>query len=237
MSLSDQILAALVQYGLPVLFGVIVFASSGVPLPATLLLIAAGAFVEQGDLDLWWVVGFGLAAAVIGDHLGYGIGRWGGARIELRINRWLGGPSRLEAANRATQRWGGLAIFFSRWLFTPLGPPLNYTSGIARYPLGWFFCCDVAGEIIWVIGYVLIGRVFNDRVEAMNALLGDLSWISVACVAVVVLGWLLIRSFRSGHPEAPDETDRGRATEPQSWSYDEPGFAQDHPSLSENTRG
>lgn len=122
MSLDDQLLSALTLYGLPVLFVAVLVAASGVPLPATLLLIAAGSFVEQGSLGLWQVLGTALIAAVFGDQIGYGIGRWGGRRLLVRVGRWAGGNARLAQAEDTMERWGGSTIFLSRWLLTPLGP-------------------------------------------------------------------------------------------------------------------
>ena len=52
MNLTDQLLAALSLYGLPVLFGVIAIAAAGVPMPVTLMLVAAGSFVELGEMKL-----------------------------------------------------------------------------------------------------------------------------------------------------------------------------------------
>jgi hypothetical protein len=50
MTITDQVLAALLLYGLPVLFGVILICSIGVPFPISLMLVAAGSFVEQGEM-------------------------------------------------------------------------------------------------------------------------------------------------------------------------------------------
>lgn len=202
MSLSEYVLAALVQYGLPALFGVVLIAATGVPLPATLVLIAAGSFVEQGTLDLRWVLGLAISAAVIGDNLGYWAGRWGGRRLARRLSGWSGGDARLNDAERLTKRWGGLGIFLSRWLCTPLGPPLNVTSGMAAYAWPSFLAYDVAGEVVWVSGYVFLGRIFNDQVQAMTDLVGSLSWVSIGVVVVSVLGWLLVRARRRARAPA-----------------------------------
>src|SRR5947208_2279714 len=56
MSITDQLLAALSQYGLPMLFGVTAIAAVGVPLPISLMLVAAGSFVELGEMKLWQVI-------------------------------------------------------------------------------------------------------------------------------------------------------------------------------------
>ncbi len=78
MSIIDQLLAALSQYGLPMLFGVTAIAAVGVPLPISLMLVAAGSFVELGEMKLWQVIVVAGGAAVLGDQVGYALGRWGG---------------------------------------------------------------------------------------------------------------------------------------------------------------
>ncbi len=193
MTLDYYVLLGLAQYGLPALFGAILVAALGVPLPGTLLLLAAGAFVAQGGLDLWWVLGLATAAAVLGDQLGYGLGRWGSARLVARLSRWGGGADRLGQAERLARRWGGWGVFLSRWLLTPLGPVLNLTSGLARYPWPAFLCFDVAGEAVWVTLYVTLGRLFSDQAQTLSAALGNLTWALVGLVGIAVLGRLLLR--------------------------------------------
>lgn len=193
MTLNDYVLQGLVQYGLPVLFVVILFASAGVPLPATLLLLTAGSFVEQGDFNLWWVIGLTTSAAVAGDHVGYGIGRWGSGRLLNTVSDWGGGSERIEQAERVARRWGGWGVFLSRWLMTPVGPVINLTSGMARYPLLAFFCFDALGEIVWVLLYVTLGRLFSDQVQTLSAALGNFTWVIVGVVVLILLGRYLLR--------------------------------------------
>jgi membrane-associated protein len=196
MTLNEYILIWLVQYGLPVLFAAIMLASIGVPLPATLLLLTAGSFVAQGDFNLWWVVGLGTGAAVLGDHVGYGIGRWGSQRLLTRLSRWGGGAERIEQAEHVARRWGGIGIFLSRWLMTPIGPVINLTSGMARYPLARFFCFDLLGEILWVTLYVALGWFFSDQVQTLSSALGDFTWVIVGVAAMILLGRMLLRPSR-----------------------------------------
>jgi membrane-associated protein len=56
VSVTDQLLAALSLYGLPVLFGVLIVACAGIPLPASLMLVAAGSFTQLGQMKLWQVI-------------------------------------------------------------------------------------------------------------------------------------------------------------------------------------
>jgi len=192
--MREQILAALSQYGSPALFAVVTIAAVGVPLPITLLLIVTGSLISQGVMNFWWAIGLAGAGSVIGDQIGYGIGRWGGNELVDRFTRLLGGPERLEKAQSTARRWGGPGIFFSRWLVTPLGPWVNLASGLAGYPWMRFFVWDALGEFLGTLIYVGLGKAFSDRVLALDAMLSDLTWAIVALLAVVLLGWKVSRS-------------------------------------------
>jgi membrane-associated protein len=199
MSVTDQLLAALLVYGLPVLFGVILICSVGIPFPISLMLVAAGSFVEQGEMKLWEVIAVASVAAVLGDQIGYGLSRWGGRRLINRISRKLGAETNIKQAEALTKRWSGAGIFLSRWLVTAFGPWVNVASGIAAYPWRRFLLWDVLGEVLWVILYVGIGYTFSNRVQTIAEILGNLSWVIVGLIVTVILGWKLMRIFA---PEA-----------------------------------
>jgi membrane-associated protein len=194
--MRDQLLGALSQYGSPALFAVVLVAAIGVPLPVTLLLIVTGSLVSQGVMNFWLAVGLAGAGSVIGDQVGYAIGRWGGHELAGRIAKLLGGEQRLQAAQEKACQWGGAGVFFSRWLVTALGPWVNLASGLARYPWLRFSIWDALGEYLGVVLYVALGRFFSDRVTELDALLGDLSWAIVALIAAAAIGWTLFLSIR-----------------------------------------
>jgi membrane-associated protein len=196
MNLTDQILSALVSHGIPLLFGVVVLASIGAPLPITLMLIACGSFAKQGQMHLSAVILAGSGAAVLGDQIGYGLSRWGGRKLIGRITRRFGGAEKIEKAEKMTRKWGGVAIFFSRWLVTELGPWINVTSGISGYPWARFVLWDVLGEVLWVVLYVMLGFLFSDHVQYIAQIMGNLAWAILALIVAGVLGWKLFRYFR-----------------------------------------
>ena len=198
--ISDRLLAALLLYGLPVLFGVIVLASVGVPLPVSLMLVAAGSFVEQGEFKLWQVAVVATAAAVLGDQIGYGLARWAGRRLVKRIGRKIGGELKIQKAEAFAKRLGGAGIFFTRWAVTALGPWINVTSGIAEYPWRRFILWDVLGQLLWVVLYLMLGFLFSDRVQAIAEILGHLPWIILAFVVAAILGWKVAQYLRSQNP-------------------------------------
>jgi membrane protein DedA with SNARE-associated domain len=196
MSITDQVLAALLVYGLPVLFGVILICSVGVPFPISLMLVAAGSFVEQGEMKLWQVIAVASVGAVLGDQIAYGLSRWGGRRLINRLSRRIGAEGKIKEAEALTKRWSGAGIFLSRWLITALGPWVNVASGIAAYPWRRFLFWDVLGEVLWVILYVGIGYAFSNRVQAIAEILGNLAWVVAGLVVTVILGWQLVRYVR-----------------------------------------
>jgi len=196
MTITDQVLAALLVYGLPVLFGVILICSVGVPFPISLMLVAAGSFVEQGEMKLWQVIAVASVGAVLGDQIAYGLSRWGGRRLINRLSRRIGGEAKIKEAEALTKRWSGAGIFLSRWLITALGPWVNVASGIAAYPWRRFLFWDVLGEVLWVILYVGIGYAFSNRVQAIAEILGNLAWVIAGLIVTVILGWQLVLYVR-----------------------------------------
>jgi membrane-associated protein len=205
MSINDQILAAFSIYGLPVLFGVTLISTFGIPFPGTLLLIVAGSFVQLGDLNLGWTLLLATVAAVLGDQLGYGIGRLGGHRLATWAAARLRMESRLPKAEAIVRKWGGPGIFFSRWLLIAVGPWINFISGISEYSYPRFLFWDILGEAWWVVMFVVIGEVFSDRVQAFYALLGNLVWVIFGLAAAILFGWLLARTLKNGREKKGKE--------------------------------
>jgi len=198
--MREELLAALSQYGSPALFVIVSAASAGLPLPVALMLIVTGSLIAQGVMDAWWAIGLGCAGSVVGDMIGYGIGRFGGARLVRRFSKAMGGTKRVDQAKKHVRNWGWAGVFFTRWLITPLGPWVNLASGITRYPWERFLLWDVLGECLSVALYVGLGWAFSDRVMSLEPIMGELTWAAVALVAVVLLGWRAISLWRPKRP-------------------------------------
>lgn len=200
MSFTDQLLADLLLYGVPLLFAVIAIAAVGVPFPVSLTLVAAGSFAKQGEMRLVSVILAGSLAAILGDQIGYGFSRWAGRPLIDRIAARIGGAEKIKKAEALSKKWGGPGIFFSRWLITELGPWLNVTSGITKYPWRRFIFWDVLGEVLWVVLYVMLGYIFSDRVQSIADILGNLAWAILGLIVTGILGWKLLRYLRPARP-------------------------------------
>jgi membrane protein DedA with SNARE-associated domain len=168
-----------------------------VPIPTSLMMITAGAFVATEDLVFWEIYGAALLGAIVGDQVGFHIGKWGGSRI---IDRLAKRPSRKKVADRATklvEKHGGVGVFFSTWLFAPLGPWVNFIAGSTR--LNWvrFTIWDTLGETIWVSVYVFFGYFFASNLTVAATYAGNtLGALATLALAGAMLFWI-IKSLRA----------------------------------------
>jgi len=128
--LSNQFLTWIVVYGSPMLSLALFLGALGLPLPGTFFVIAAGAFIRQGVLDGSLTLLLGLGSVVLGDLTSYGVGRFASTGIQKRF----GASSSWQEAKATLHRRGGAAIYFTRWLFTPVAIPMNLMTGSSGYP-------------------------------------------------------------------------------------------------------
>jgi membrane-associated protein len=197
MNITDRLVAGLTLYGLPALCGVILAASIGVPLlPVSFMLIVAGSFAKQGNLKLAHVLIAATATAILGDHIAYGLSRWGGRRLIDRITVRMGGAAKIKKAEEISRRWGAVGIFFSRWLVTELCPWVSVASGLTRYPYGRFLFLVVTGEVLWVGLYVMVGYASSLRARYLAEVLGYHSRVILGLIVALILGWKIMRYLR-----------------------------------------
>ncbi|MER5171467.1 DedA family protein [Thioclava kandeliae] len=186
--LTDELLLLLPVWG-PWLVALVTFCSClALPVPASLVMLAGGAFVASGDLHLWSLAPAALGGALAGDRSGYAIGRLLARRLPEPESK----RARLMAkAITRLDRNGGWAIFLSRWLFSPLGPYVNFAAGTARYPRHRFWVASIAGETVWVTLYLGLGMLFGANLSAAADLAGSMiGTIAAATVAVLLGRWL-----------------------------------------------
>ena len=197
----DAILSAVPVYGLWIVAGATFLSCLAVPIPSSLVMLTAGAFVAAGDLAAVPVVALAWVGAVLGDQTGYLLGREGG-RAAGRLTRGRKATQLLDRARRFSDRHGGPGIFLSRWLVSPLGPYMNLVSGAAHMSWPRFVLWGAAGEAVWVLGYVGLGYGFSGSIAAVAQVAGNLSGALVAGAVAIGLGlWLrsVLRHEKHGH--------------------------------------
>ena len=119
---------------------------------------------------------------MLGDSGSYCLGRCGGALVLRRVERW---PV-WHRAQATFERRGGLVIFFTRFMFTPLALPTNLVAGSSRYTYGRFLALDALGELIWISVYGGLGYTFADQWETLSELANSLAGLLVGLLALAV---------------------------------------------------
>lgn len=194
--MTELALSLIADYGVPVLATITFLSCLALPVPSSLAMLSAGGFAATGDLSLSSVAIAAFSGAVLGDNAGYWIARLTGERML----HWLSArPARAKLRDRATaymDKRGGPSLFFSCWLVAPLGPTMNYVSGLTRFPWPQFVMWGIAGEIVWVGIYVGLGYSFADNLSAISSLAGNLSGLIAAAVVTLGLGIWLYRAAR-----------------------------------------
>ena len=103
--------------GLPALFALILGESAGLPLPGETALIASGGLAADGQVSLTAVIVVAASAAIIGDMIGYWVGRRGGRKLLLREGRFSGHRRAAVAkADRYFEKYGVITVFFARFV-------------------------------------------------------------------------------------------------------------------------
>jgi len=198
--LNAFIIGALQQYGYPALWLIVFVAAAGVPVSGSLLLFAAGAFAALGDLNILILFPVALSAAVMGDNLGYLIGRRVGTAIIVWLERqkrirWIT-PQNMARGRAYFRRRTAWAIFITRFLIVVLGGPINILAGIERYRYRYFLFWDVFGQTISVIMSLGLGYAFAASWEEVAGLFGAFASLALALLVAVILAFLLIRRIR-----------------------------------------
>ena len=201
--MTDLILEWFAVYGLPVLFFVLGASSFGIPIPATLPMLVVGSVVGIGEIEFWQAMAVGSLGAIAGDQLGYYLGRHGARPVVGKFTERFGGIKLLEKAEWSLRRWGMFAIFFSRWLITPIGPWLNLICGSTRYSWVSFTLVGIAGEVLWVLIYILLGMYFSDRLQDTADLLINLTWAIFGLAAASYLGTKLYQYLSNNIGKLP----------------------------------
>ena len=182
-------LDSLIQWGgYGVLFA-IVFAETGLLvgffLPGDSLLITAGLLAANGTLNIWWLNGLLIVAAVVGDSVGYAIGRRLGPRLFTRQKSLLFNPAHVERTRRFYEKYGAKTIVIAR--FVPIvrtfAPVL---AGVGGMEYRRFIFYNVAGGVGWVVSMTWVGYLLRQSIPNIG------SYIHIVVPIVIVLSCIPI---------------------------------------------
>jgi membrane-associated protein len=191
--MSEFLLTQIINYGAPILGAIVFLGALGIPFPATIIVIAVGAFCRQGFLS-WPSTGLiALTCVVLGDCLSYTMGH---SAREPVLRRFRGSDKWIQAEN-SFQRWGGMSVLLTRFLITGIAVPVNLIAGTGSFPFRRFLFYDLSGEAIWIFGYGGLGYLFGAQWEAVSAFLSNMSGLLLGLLILGVGIWLGLRRLRT----------------------------------------
>ena len=179
--------------------------SMGVPLPGETALIATAAFAGQTHrLSLVWVVVSAALGAIVGDNLGFAVGREGGFRLMLRYGPKIGmHPRRLKLAVWLFRKYGGAVVFFGRFVAL-LRAWAAFLAGTHRMTWGRFLVWNAAGGVVWATAIGVAGYALGRRVHELVGTVGRVLLV-VAIALLLVIGWFLKRHAKALEDRAERE--------------------------------
>ena len=171
--------------------------SMGVPLPGETTLVAAALLASQGNLNIVFVIGAAAAGAIIGDSIGYYIGRKAGRGLFERLGRRFHhfSEDRIVKAEKYFHKYGVWTVFFGRFvaLLRIFAGPM---AGMLRMPYPRFLAANAAGGIAWS---TTIGVVAYKIGSNADKIFGQVSlWALVAIAVVAVAAYTVYKLRRRG---------------------------------------
>jgi membrane-associated protein len=175
--------------------GLVVFAEDalfvGFVLPGETAALLAGAAAKLGRVPLGGVLLVVVVAAIVGDTVGYGVGRYAGPRV-LRLRILQRRRERLDAARALLARRGGAAVFLGRWVAF-LRAVLPALAGSARMPYPRFLVWNAAGGIVWGASMVVLGYAAGASYAQAEKTVGRGVAVVVLAVVLAAVGVWQIR--------------------------------------------
>jgi membrane protein DedA with SNARE-associated domain len=182
------------DYGYLAVAGFIFFEDFGVPLPGETMLIAASLYAGAGHLNVFLVGLIAFIAAVLGDNVGYVIGRWGGRALLERYGKYVFlTPDRLDRGEKFFNDHGGKIVVAARFV-----EGLRQANGLiaGAIEMHWlkFVSCNALGAALWVGVWTSLGYVAGDHVETVARYF---TYVAIAAAVIVLLViWRHLRKRR-----------------------------------------
>jgi membrane-associated protein len=173
----------------------------GFVLPGETAVVLGGVLAAAGRISLGVLLALVVAAAIVGDSVGYEVGRHFGPRV-LALRFLRKHRHRIQAAQRSLRERGGWAVFVGR--FTAfLRAVMPGLAGLSRMPYPRFLAYNAAGGIVWGVGVAMLGYLAGNSYQKVASALGQGGAILAAVLVVGgLLAWHLHRRRHRPETEA-----------------------------------
>ena len=169
----------------------------GLIIPGDVVLALGGIYASREEMALPWVIATAVIAAIVGESIGYGLGRRYGRGLIARLPLVPVLAPKLDAAEEYFRRRGGITIAIGRFA-TVAGAFIPFVAGVARMPYRRFLAYDIPAIIVWAAGIATVGYVFGSNLDRVERLLSRFGLVALAILVVVIGGRALLRRRRGG---------------------------------------
>ena len=197
MDLPTWLVQGIDNYGYWAILLAVAIESTGIPFPGeTALVVGAVYAATYHTLDIPLVIIAAAVGAILGDNLGYSIGRRGGYPLLQRIATLLHlNISRLSYSERFFERHGDKTVFFGRF-FSILRTWVAFLAGLHRMPRRVFFIWNAAGGIVWATVYGSLGYLLGHNLPLLERVLRTLGIGGIVLLVAVVLAAIGVWWYR-----------------------------------------
>ncbi len=207
-AILTQILAT---YGYYAIFLVVMLESAGVPMPGETVLVSASVYAStRAGLDIRFVILAAACGAIVGDNIGFWIGRELGLRVLARLGPRIGLDVRKQKLGQYLfKRYGGAIVFFGRFVAL-LRTFAALLAGINRLRPLTFFFYNAMGGVVWALVFGIGGYLLGQGIERIAGPVGYAALAAAAIGAVIV--WRLYKRHEADLLDlAEREMDRAQA--------------------------
>ena len=172
-SITNNLANFLSTYGYWAVLAFVAIESTGIPFPGETMLIFASIYAGTTHrLSIFWVIAAAAAGAILGDNIGYWVGREGGYRLLRRYGRYIRLDERkLKLGQYLFRKHGGKVVFFGRFIAV-LRAWAAFLAGVNRMPWPDFLFFNAAGGITWATIYGLGAYYLGDNIHRFTGPVG-----------------------------------------------------------------
>ncbi len=181
----------IVTYGYFAVAFLVAVESFGVPLPGETIVVAAALYAGHTHrLSVWAIFAVAAVAAIVGDNIGYLLGRTGGERLIRRYGRYVRlDEAKLQVVRNLFDRHGAKVVFFGRFI-SILRTYAAFFAGTTRMPWRRFLIFNAAGGILWATLYTFasygLGDTFRSIETELTVAFSAAAVLTIAAVIVVL---------------------------------------------------
>jgi len=187
LDFAHHLMRLLQTYTYPVLVGLVLLESLGIPLPGEIALVTAAAYASLGHISIYAVIILAALAAIVGGALGYLIGLRGGLPLVLHYGGYIGVRRRhVDRAHAFFEKHGAKTILFGRFIAI-LRTWAAIVAGGAGMSFPKFVLYNSIGSVVWAIVFGWLGYYFGRDLPLLESYISRVSLVLLVALAVGII--------------------------------------------------